>query len=132
MDHLTKQDRSKLMSRIRDKHTKPEMIVRRFVWNIGFRYRLHVKKLPGSPDLVFTRLKKVIFINGCFWHGHHCRTVIPKTNSDFWVQKIQRNKKRDNLNLRKLKRQGWSYLVVWECDLQKTTTVNRILKFLEG
>ena len=133
MDHLTKQSRSKLMAKIRRENTTPEMFVREVIWREGYRYRLHVKKLPGCPDIVLTRLRKVIFVNGCFWHGHFCRRKqMPKTNSEFWVQKIQRNRKRDSSSIRKLKRKGWSCLVVWECHLRKGTTVNRILEFLEG
>src|SRR4051812_6788253 len=98
MDHLSKKDRSKLMSKIRGKDTKPELFVRRLVSSKGLRYRLHVKKLPGTPDIVFSRLKKMIFVNGCFWHGHYCRTVMPKTNSNFWVKKIKKNKRRDASN----------------------------------
>lgn len=132
MDHLTKEERSKLMSKIRGKHTKPEMYVRRIIWHQGFRYRLHVRKLPGSPDVVITRLKKAIFINGCFWHGHSCRSSIPKTNTGFWKEKIERNKRRDVSNIRKLRREGWSCLVIWECELSKTTTVKKLLRFLES
>lgn len=133
MDHLTKEARSALMSRIRGKHTEPEMLVRRLISSLGIKYRLHVKKLPGSPDIVITRMHKVIFVNGCFWHGHYCRaSSMPKSNTGFWVGKIQRNKKRDRSNVRKLQRSGWSCLTVWECDLKKTTGVNRIIKFLSG
>jgi DNA mismatch endonuclease, patch repair protein len=133
VDHLTKQKRSKLMAKVRRENTAPEMLVREVIWAEGFRYRLHVKKLPGCPDIVLTRLKKAIFVNGCFWHGHFCRRKqMPKTNAQFWLLKIERNKKRDSSNIRKLKRRGWSCLVVWECHLKDLTTTDRILEFLKS
>lgn len=107
MDHLSSEERSLLMSKIRGKHTKPEMAIRRLVWAAGFRYRLHERKLPGCPDLVFAGKKKVIFAHGCFWHGHKCRKdKLPKTRTAFWKEKIERNKKRDSSSVRKLRRVG--------------------------
>jgi len=106
------------------------MIVRRFIWNEGIRYRLHSKKLPGTPDLVFSSRKKEIFVNGCFWHGHICKIgKLPKTNTDFWREKIFRNKRRDaKIKLRNL---GWKYLILWECKLKKAETFKKILLFLK-
>ena len=124
-------DRSLLMSRIKSKNTKPEMMVRSMVWKAGFRYRLHSKNLPGTPDLVFGPNRKVIFVNGCFWHGHICRTgKLPKTNTEFWSAKISKNGKRDSANIRKLKKLGWKALTLWECELKKPTTLKKIMLFL--
>jgi DNA mismatch endonuclease (patch repair protein) len=126
-------DRSEIMSRIRGKNTRPEMIVRKFIWSHGLRYRLHSKKLPGTPDLVFVSKKKVIFVNGCFWHGHSCKIdKLPKTNIDFWRNKIYRNQRRDAVTKRKLKILGWKYLILWECKLRKPETFDKILLFLKG
>jgi len=131
-DHLTKKQRSELMSKIRGKDTKPEMMVRSLLWRAGYRYRLHVSKLPGSPDLVFPARKKVIFVNGCFWHGHKCRTnKLPKSRTKYWREKIARNKKRDTSNLRVLKRLGWDCLTIWECEVKKQTLPRKIFTFLD-
>lgn len=132
MDHLSKAERSALMSKIRGKHTKPEMDVRRFVWGAGFRYRLHGKNLPGCPDLVFSSKKKVIFVHGCFWHGHKCRkNKLPKTRRAFWKEKIERNKKRDSASARKLRSCGWEVLTIWECEVKKPHSRQKLLNFLE-
>lgn len=121
------------MSKIRSKDTKPEMVVRRLIWGAGFRYRLHSKKLPGTPDLVFTPKKKVIFVNGCFWHGHICRTgKMPKTSTEFWINKITRNRNRDVINKGKLTRLGWKYLIIWECELKNVKLLDKILLFLNS
>ena len=127
MDHLTPQQRSKNMSAIRSKDTKPEMIVRRGLWKRGFRYRLNHKRLPGHPDLVLRKYRTCIFVNGCFWHGHlvdmqalensEC-CKIPKTNRDFWLIKIRRNKERDRDEQRTLASMGWHCIIVWECELK--------------
>jgi DNA mismatch endonuclease (patch repair protein) len=127
--------RSYNMSRIRGKDTKPEILVRKFIYGQGFRYRLHAKNLPGKPDIVFRKLKKAIFVHGCFWHGHEgCRYfVIPKTRTSWWLKKINGNKDRDSANLKLLKRQGWRVMLVFECDLktyQKEATFKRLLRFL--
>lgn len=133
MDHLTKVQRSELMSKIRGKHTKPEIMVRRFVWGSGYRYRLHGKNLPGTPDLVFKSKWKVIFVNGCFWHGHRCRgNKLPKTRTAFWKAKIARNKKRDSASVSALRRAGWRCLTVWECAVAKPRAMKKVLRFLEG
>lgn len=127
MDHLTPQQRHKNMAAIRNKNTKPEMIVRLGLWKRGFRYRLNHKRLPGHPDLVLRKYRTCIFVNGCFWHGHHVELntmessvccKIPTTNHDFWVAKIRRNKKRDKEKQRKLAEMGWHYIIVWECELK--------------
>jgi DNA mismatch endonuclease (patch repair protein) len=117
VDVHSPEQRSRNMSRIRSTNTKPEMIVRSLVHHMGFRYRLHVKGLPGTPDLVFPAHRKIIFVHGCFWHIHRCRygRVLPATNSEFWSNKRQGNVLRDRRNRRKLQNDGWSILVVWEC-----------------
>ncbi|MCR5778966.1 MAG: very short patch repair endonuclease [Bacteroidaceae bacterium] len=139
MDKLSAQQRHANMAAIRSKDTKPEMIVRRGLWKRGFRYRLNHKRLPGHPDLVLRKYRTCIFVNGCFWHGHKLTestvqgsTVqgsgtimegsecckIPKTNREFWVAKIRRNKERDKEELRKLAEMGWHCITVWECELK--------------
>ena len=123
------------MSKISGKNTKPELIIRKALFAEGYRYRLHKKDLPGKPDIVFTSRKKVIFINGCFWHGHSCkRGTLPETNKNFWAKKIDGNKKRDKRNLKKLKTMEWDILTIWQCEIKKSTLeaqINRIKVFLE-
>ena len=121
VDVLTPQQRRFCMSRIRGKDTKPEMVVRSLVHRMGYRYRLHRRDLPGIPDMVFPRHKKIIFVHGCFWHMHRCRfgKVVPKTNAKFWQIKRKGNVDRDKRNIRKLRRMGWRVLVVWECHTRK-------------
>jgi DNA mismatch endonuclease (patch repair protein) len=113
--------RSYNMSRIRSGNTKPEMIVRRYLFAQGFRYRLHVKQLPGKPDIVLHKYKTIIFIHGCFWHGHYgCRYyVVPKTRTDWWLDKISKNQVNDEQNVNKLMNAGWKILTIWECELKK-------------
>ena len=120
MDRLTVERRSWLMGRVGSKNTTPELAVRRLVFSMGYRYRLHDIRLPGKPDLVFSGRRKVIFVNGCFWHGHkRCRYArLPKTNVDFWREKIERNRARDRKNKAQLTRLGWGVLVVWQCELR--------------
>lgn len=127
MDHLTPHQRSKNMAAIRNKDTKPEMIVRRGLWKRGFRYRLNHKRLPGHPDLVLRKYRTCIFVNGCFWHGHLVETnqmesseccKIPSTNRNFWVAKIRRNKERDKEEQKELAAMGWHCITVWECELK--------------
>ncbi len=132
-DPLSSEQRSERMSRVRGKNTKPELWVRRIVWSLGFRYRLHSARLPGRPDIVFTRLKKVIFIHGCFWHQHQgCRHYrMPQSRLGFWLPKLEGNAERDRLNQKALRKLGWSYLVIWECQLRDTLSVaKRINGFL--
>ena len=136
MDVHEPEIRSYNMSRIRSKDTKPEMLIRKFLFAKGFRYRLHVNKLPGRPDIVFGQLMKVILIHGCFWHGHEgCRYfVVPKTRTSWWLNKINGNKDRDTSNLKLLKRLGWKAIVIFECDLKsdkRENTFKKILKFLK-
>jgi DNA mismatch endonuclease (patch repair protein) len=126
MDKLTTEQRHKNMAAIRSKNTKPELIVRRGLWKRGFRYRLNHKRLPGHPDLVLRKYRTCVFVNGCFWHGHLVESntmessaccKIPKTNREFWVTKIRRNKERDKAEQRKLAEMGWHCITVWECEL---------------
>ena len=114
MDNLSKQERSERMSRIKGADTGPEMIVRRLVHHMGFRYRLHVRALPGNPDMVFPRLGKIIFVHGCFWHQHPGCGRMPKSRLDFWKTKLSQNRQRDLRNLRMLQSMGWRTLIVWE------------------
>jgi DNA mismatch endonuclease (patch repair protein) len=112
--------RSEQMSRIRSKDTKPEMAVRRALHRLGFRFRLHVRKLPGCPDIVMTKHRTIIQVKGCFWHGHTCRGGrLPKSNRAYWIPKLLQNRKRDGSNERKLRRLGWSVHSVWECRLRR-------------
>jgi DNA mismatch endonuclease, patch repair protein len=135
MDRISPEARSRNMSRIRSADTKPEMTVRRLVHAMGFRYRLHVRDLPGRPDLVFQRLRKAIFVHGCFWHRHRCANgrSIPATRSEFWTAKFRSNVDRDRRTRRQLKAAGWQVLTVWECEVEKlspTILRNRLLQFL--
>lgn len=116
-DKMTPEQRHHCMSRIRSRDTKPEMVVRRWLWRQGFRYRLCVKSLPGRPDIVMRKWRTVVFVNGCFWHGHDCCKHRPATNARFWHDKIERNRARDARNQALLQAAGWHVLVVWECQL---------------
>ncbi|MBR5696325.1 MAG: DNA mismatch endonuclease Vsr [Paludibacteraceae bacterium] len=119
MDKITPEQRSKTMSRIHSKNTRPELIVRKFLYANGFRYRLNVRSLPGTPDIVLKKYHTAIFINGCFWHGHVCQQGrMPKSNVAFWENKITRNKERDEEVRDKLRAIGWRTMVVWECQLK--------------
>ena len=120
-DTLSKEARSALMSRIRGKDTKPEIVVRRTLHSLGYRYRLHAKELPGSPDIVMRPRKKAIFVHGCFWHAHEgCGIArIPKTRAEFWENKFGRNRARDLRNTRMLVDEGWRVLTIWECQTRK-------------
>lgn len=119
MDIVDAAKRSSMMSAIRSRDTKPEMQLRRRLSAQGLRYRLHRKDLPGRPDLAFVGRRAVIFVNGCFWHGHDCHLFTwPKTRTDFWADKIGRNRERDQLALRQLSQLGWRALTVWECALR--------------
>ena len=120
MDTVTPKERSRIMSLIRSKDTKPELVVRRLVHSLGYRFRLHVTTLPGTPDLVFASRRKVILVSGCFWHGHSCgRCRIPTSRRAYWISKIERNRLRDRRTHRQLKRLGWDLLVVWECEIKQ-------------
>jgi DNA mismatch endonuclease Vsr len=132
MDNLSRKRRSEVMSRVRSKHTKPELAVRRLAFAMGFRYRLHVQSLPGTPDLVFRKLRKAVFVHGCFWHGHSCpRGSIPSTNVNFWQNKIAANRVRDRRSQKTLLADGWSLLTLWECEIKDADRVkNRLARFL--
>jgi DNA mismatch endonuclease (patch repair protein) len=107
------------MSRVKQKNTAPEMAVRHLLSSLGYRYRLHAKELPGSPDIVLPRKQKSIFVHGCFWHYHKCHSShVPTSRRKYWLSKLKRNRKRDTTNLTDLMNLGWSVLVVWECELQ--------------
>lgn len=134
-DKLTKEQRHKNMAAIRAKDTKPEIIVRKYLWSHGFRYRLNHPRLPGKPDIVLRKYRTCIFVNGCFWHGHDTRLTsldmelesseccrIPHTNREFWVEKIIRNKRRDVEVQRKLAAMGWHSITIWECELKAGRT----------
>ncbi|RSC93102.1 very short patch repair endonuclease [Tenacibaculum singaporense] len=120
-DVHSKKVRSYNMSQIKGKNTKPEMLVRKFLHSKGFRFRIHDKKLPGKPDIVLPKYKTIIEVQGCFWHGHkNCKYfVLPKTNREFWQNKIMNNINRDKVNIEKLKELGWNIIILWECQLKK-------------
>ena len=134
MDIWSKEKRSMVMSHILSKNTKPEQRVRKMLTHLGFRYRLHVKNLPGKPDIVLRRYNTVIFVHGCFWHLHKgCRDgTIPKTRKEYWQTKLLRNKERDIKHIRELRKQGWKVLRIWECEIEKKPdwVKDRLLKFL--
>jgi DNA mismatch endonuclease (patch repair protein) len=133
-DPLTRSERSERMSRIRNADTKPEMIVRRLIHGMGYRYRLHAKNLPGKPDLAFSPRHKVIFVHGCFWHQHGCGQYrMPKTRQRFWEPKLAGNKARDTKIQKALREAGWRSLIVWECQLKRSAMLKeRIRRFLES
>ena len=133
-DTLTPEQRSRLMRRIKAKDTKPEMVVRKLLHGLGYRYRLHRKDLPGTPDLVFPSRRKVIFVHGCFWHRHPgCkRATTPKTRKTFWEEKFRNNMRRDAHAIERLQAEGWSILIVWECETNETQRLERrIVAYLE-
>ncbi|WP_320411989.1 very short patch repair endonuclease [Mesorhizobium sp. Root172] len=126
--------RSANMRAIRSKNSRPEMAVRRCAHSLGYRYRLHDKRLPGSPDLVFRSRKKVIFVHGCYWHGHGCKRggSGAKTNTEYWRPKIARNKERDKISVNKLTADGWNVLTLWECELNDVHALKvRLVDFLK-
>ena len=126
-DNHTKEIRSMNMSHIRSTNSKPEEIVRKYLFSKGFRYRKNVKKLPGCPDIVLPKYQTVIFVNGCFWHKHDCpRFVWPSSNQDYWRPKILRNVERDQLSRQELEALGWKVIVVWECELKKKVRDTRL------
>src|SRR5271163_4332047 len=133
-DNRTPEQRSATMRAVRGKNTTPELLVRKALHRLGYRYALHRRDLPGSPDLVFAGRRKVIFVHGCFWHGHSCRAGrnTPKSHGSYWDAKLGKNKQRDRLNFLRLKHDGWSVLKVWECQLHESGRLARLLKsFLE-
>jgi len=119
-DVFSPEKRSAVMRTVKSTNTKPEIALRKALFALGLRYRLNVKTLPGKPDLVFPKYKTVIFVHGCFWHGHGCKRGgrVPKTNTDYWVEKIARNKTRDKKSTAALRKLGWRVLTVWECKLK--------------
>ncbi len=136
-DIYSKQKRSEIMSKISGKDTKPEIVVRKYLFTHGFRYRKNVKTLPGKPDIVLPKYKTVIFVHGCFWHGHNCSAgKLPETNKEFWKKKISENVKRDRLNKKKLKELGWKVIVIWQCELKnkrkRKETLSNLVKKIIG
>lgn len=134
VDSLTKTQRKSCMSQNRGKDTSPEVFVRKLLFLLGYRYRLHRKDLPGCPDLVFPGRRKVIFVNGCFWHRHICKKgrSLPETRKEFWQNKFRDTIRRDRNNYKALKKSGWQVLVIWECQLKNLIKLKTILtKFLE-
>ena len=127
-------ERSRIMAAVKGRNTSPELIVRRLLHARGYRYRLHRRDLPGSPDIVFPARRKVILVHGCFWHGHHCKRGDrqPRTNAEYWRAKIARNRDRDRRNLTSLGEGGWTPLTVWECELKdRRALIRRLEAFLE-
>ena len=120
MDNRSTESRSRNMSRIPSKNTKPEEMVRKYLFGQGFRYRKNVSKLPGKPDIVLPKYKTIVFVNGCFWHAHEgCKWFVPpKSNIEFWQKKFKYNVKRDESNYQKLRELGWRVLIVWECEIR--------------
>lgn len=128
-DNHSKEVRSKNMSHIRSTNSKPEEVVRKYLFSKGFRYRKNVRTLPGCPDIVLPKYKTVIFVNGCFWHKHDCpRFVWPSSNEEYWHPKILRNVERDQVNGVLLRERGWNVIVVWECELKKKVREDRLDK----
>ena len=135
-DTFSSKKRSEIMRTVRSVDTMPELVVRRMIHSLGFRYRLHNKKLPGTPDLVFSCRKKIIFIHGCFWHRHRCKAgrSFPSSRTKYWKKKFENNQCRDSQNRRKLKKMGWDILIVWECQTKKKNIndlKNKVINFLD-
>jgi DNA mismatch endonuclease (patch repair protein) len=133
MDNRSKEARSRNMSNIPSKNTKPEETVRKYLFAHGLRYRKNVSKLPGKPDIVLPKYKAVVFVNGCFWHGHEgCKYFVPpKTNTEFWFAKFQYNQERDARNYQKLRDLGWRILIVWECEIRHGDANKRLDQLIE-
>ncbi len=134
MDKLTPHGRSALMSRVKAKDSRAEMAVRSLAHSMGFRFRLHAADLPGKPDLVFRGIGKIIFIHGCFWHGHNCRAGknTPASNQSYWSPKLERNRIRDRRNAARLRRSGWGVMTIWECQTNRDGLAARLRRFLES
>lgn len=130
-DTRSPQQRSAIMRAVGTKNTGPELAVRRMLHRVGYRYRLHGRELPGSPDIVLPRFSKVVFVHGCFWHGHKCRFGRPpKSRTDYWLPKLLQNKERDRRNRRALRALGWSVLVVWQCEVRNPIKLQeKLLRF---
>lgn len=132
-DNHSKEVRSKNMSHIRSTNSKPEEIVRKYLFSKGFRFRKNVRTLPGCPDIVLPKHNTVIFVNGCFWHKHNCdRFVWPSSNIEYWIPKINRNVERDEENYKKLTDIGWRVLVIWECELKKNVREERLEQLIKA
>ena len=130
-DNHSKEIRSMNMSHIKSKNTKPEELVRKYLFAHGFRFRKNVKALPGCPDIVLPKYKTVIFVNGCFWHKHDCpRFVWPSSNQEYWIPKISSNVERDERNYSLLRDKGWNVIIVWECELKKMVADARLEKLM--
>lgn len=134
VDKIAKDKRSAVMRQVRSKDTKPELVVRRLTHRMGYRYRLHVKELPGTPDIVFSKRRKIIFVHGCMWHGHEgCpNNRRPHSRQDYWIPKLDGNKKRDAVNVAKLNEQGWDVLVIWECEVKNVEELAKRLTYFLG
>ena len=141
MDKITPEQRHYTMSRIRGKDTRPEILVRQYLFSEGFRFRKNDKRYPGHPDIVLPKYRTMVFVNGCFWHGHEgCKYyTVPKSNTEFWVSKIKRNQERDRSDREELEKNGWNVITVWECQLEKKVREEtlkdlalRIKRFLES
>jgi len=127
-DRVSEERRSYIMSRVGSKDTGPEMIVRRLLHRLGYRFRLHDRDLPGSPDIVFRRKRKVVFVHGCFWHGHSCRQGNPpKSKASYWGPKIAANRDRDARNIEELRKEGWESLILWQCKLEDREKLQELL-----
>lgn len=135
MDTLSKSERSKRMSLVRSRDTKPERLVRSVLLALGYHFTTHDRSLPGNPDFVFRKRRKVIFVHGCFWHRHACLNGVrvPKSRRGFWLAKLERNIQRDRINRRLVNKQGWRYMTIWECKMKHPCDLTgRITRFLEG
>jgi DNA mismatch endonuclease, patch repair protein len=138
MDKFSPKDRSRIMSSVRSRDTKPEIVVRRFLFSLGFRYSLHSKRLPGSPDVTLNKFKIAIFINGCFWHGHpRCKySMLPVTHHDFWKNKIALNRRRDKQTYQRLRANDWQIIKIWTCSLKSRQRIavclQRLRKRIHG
>jgi DNA mismatch endonuclease, patch repair protein len=130
-DIFSKDKRSKIMSNISGKETKPEILVRKYLFGKGFRYRKNVKELTGKPDIVLKKYNTIIFVHGCFWHGHDCsKAKIPTTNKEFWIKKISSNIKRDKQNIKTLQKESWKVIIIWQCQLKNNSVIKQTLTAL--
>ena len=129
MDVFSKEKRSRIMAKVKGKDTKPERVVRSLLHSMGYRFRLHRRDLPGNPDIVFPKHKKVIFVHGCFWHGHKgcSRSKRPSTNVDFWNAKLDKTIERDSINIHKIKENGWEPIIVWGCEVKEIEKLSKKL-----
>lgn len=132
IDNVSAEKRSQVMALVKQKNTRPELLVRKYLHKKGLRYKIHNSQLPGKPDLVFPKYKTVVFVNGCFWHGHvGCPSHrIPKSNVDFWINKIETNKNRDIRNYQKLDKLGWETLTIWECEVKKEENLEKLYNLI--